>query len=506
MRTGEANEAGRATETKSTARTSARRGFLMLTAAKLLFVALGFVVQFGLPRVLGSPSEFGLLSAAMAFTAILTNALTSSMVQTSSKIVAEHGEMGRTLAARHGAIALVLGLALFLLAPPLGASLLRDAALVPLLRASSVVILAYGFYATAIGTLNGAQRFETQALVDGTFSTARTMGLLGGALVLHAALGAMSGFAMAASVMACVGVFAAKLWQSGQGRAPSWRVHLALLLPLALYQLALNGVLQLDLEALKLLANPTHDEAGREAASHAAGLYRAAQTLAFVPYQLMTSITLVLFPIVSRANALGDEKGVEASVSAALRFSWLFLGALLAPLVGAAHGAVRVAFPAAYAEAADVIPLLALSQFFFALAVLHATILVGQNLALRVSGMAVLALAVGLSTSVLLASFAHFASLPMRVALGTCAGSLVFFLATGASLRARIKTRLSAITMVRLCVAGAAAIAVGRFLPQQSVLFGLLAVIGAGIAYIATLVLTGEITRDDWSRLRRPGT
>lgn len=493
MRTGEAKQASP---------TSARRGFLLLTVAKLLFVALGFVVQFGLPRVLGSPSEFGLLSLAMAFTAILTNAMTSSMVQTSSKLVAEHGPLGRTLAARHGLISLALGLALLALGPWLGASVLRDAALVPLLRASSVVICAYGFYATAIGSLNGAQRFETQALLDGTFSTVRTLGLLGGALILHEALGAMSGFASAALVMAVVGVLAARLMHAGEGRAPSWRVHAALLAPIALYQLALNGVLQLDLEALKLLANTTHDAAGSEVASHEAGLYRAAQTLAFVPYQLMTSITLVLFPIVSRANALGDVKVVEQSVRGALRFSWLFLGALLAPLVGAAHGAVRVAFPAAYADAADVIPVLALSQFFFALAVLHATILVGQNLALRVSALAVLALAVGLSASVVLATYTTFSTLPIRVALGTALGSLVFFLATKTLLATRLQARVPSATVLRLALAGAAAIGVGRVLPQASLVLGLMSVLLAGLAYMVVLVLTGEITREDLKRVR----
>lgn len=485
--------------------TSARRGFFTLTAAKLLFVALGFVVQFGLPRVLGSPSEFGLLSAAMAFTAILTNALTSSMVQTSSKLVAERGDVGRTLALRHGLLSLVLALALFVLAPLLGEQLLRDAALVPLLRASSVVILAYGFYSTAIGTLNGAQRFETQAVVDGTFSTVRTLGLLGGALALHVALGPMLGFATAATVMACIGIVRAGLYKQGDGNAPAWPMHLALLLPLALYQLALNGVLQLDLEVLKLIANTTHDEAGREAASHASGLYRAAQTLSFVPYQLMTSITLVLFPIVTKANAAGDEQGVESSVSAALRFSWLFLGALLAPLVGAAHGAVRFAFPATYAEAAEVIPVLALSQFFFALAVLHATILVGRNLVLRVAAFAALALAVGLTTSMLLATFFDFATLPMRIALGTAMGSLVFFLATGAALLQRIKTRLRWLTIARLLVASAAAIGVGRVLPQDSMLMGLLAVVIAGIVYVVTLIATGELGRSDWALLRKRG-
>ena len=165
----------------------------------------------------------------------------------------------------------------------------------------------------------------------------------------------------------------------------------------------------------------------------------------------LAAVTLVLFPIVSKANAAGDEQGVETSVSAALRFSWLFLGALLAPLVGAAHGAVRFAFPATYAEAADVIPVLALSQFFFALAVLHATILVGRNLVLRVAAFAALALLVGLTTSMLLATFFDFATLPMRIALGTAMGSLVFFVATGAALLQRIKTRLRWLTIARAC-------------------------------------------------------
>jgi len=131
--------------------------------------------------------------------------------------------------------------------------------------------------------------------------------------------------------------------------------------------------------------------------------------------------------------------------------------------------------------------------------------LVGRNLVLRVAAFAALALAMGLTTSMLLATFFDFATLPMRIALGTAMGSLVFFLATGVALLQRIKTRLRWLTIARLLVASAAAIGVGRVLPQDSMLMGLLAVVIAGIVYVVTLIATGELGRSDWALLRKRG-
>jgi stage V sporulation protein B len=493
----------------------AGRGVLWISGAKVLFVLLGFAVQFGLPRVLASTSEFGLLSAAMTFTAILTNAMTASMVQTTSKLVAESGgrPVARTLALRHAAIGASLALVLVAGAEVVGVHVLHQRALVPLVRLAGVVVLAYAVYATAIGALNGGQRFERQAQLDATFSAVRTVGLLGGGLAMGAAASAMGGFAAAAATMACVGALAARLFEPTVGAVAAPGVHLRVLVPIALYQLFLNGLLQLDLEILMAGATFAAREAGtsiEEAArlaSEQAGLYRAAQTLAFVPYQLVTSVTLVLFPIVARAASAGDEEGVRVAVRGALRFSAILLAGLLAPLAGGAEGAVRVAFPAAYVEAASTVPVLAAGQVFFALGVVQATVLVSRGLLWRTVGLVLVTACVSAAGNVLAWELAP-TTLRVGTAVGTAVGGLAMWVGTALVLYrttgpGTAGVRPGILTACRIVVGAAVAFGVAQALPQGDRVMGLAALVAGGLAYLAVLGATGEIGRPELALVER---
>lgn len=482
---------------------------LWISAAKVLFVLLGFAVQFGLPRVLGTPGEFGLLSAAIAFTVILTNAMTASMVQTTSKLVAEGGPgIVRTLATRHAAIGVTLGLVLVSAADVIGGRLLSSPSLVPLVRLASIVVVSYAVYSTAIGALNGAHAFDRQARLDATFSTVRTLGLLGGGLAMGAALSAMAGFATAAALMAVIGAVAARLHQAPTGRVPEASEHLRILLPILLYQLGLNALLQLDLEllvagaTLEAVAQGANASEAADVATHEAGLYRAAQTLAFVPYQLMTSVTLVLFPIVAKASSAGDDAGARDAVSGALRFSLLFVVGLLAPLAGASAGAIAVAFPATYADAATVVPALAASQAAFALGVVAATVLVSRGRAWLAVGLALAAVVVGVSGDVA-AWWLAPGALRVGTALGTMLGSVTFAIGTTAALQRELGAHVKALTWGRVAVAGGVAVAVGRAIAAEGRVAGLLALIAAGLAYLAVLAITRELGAADLATIQR---
>jgi stage V sporulation protein B len=490
----------------------AGRGFVWIGAAKLLFLLLGFVVQFGLPRVLADPGEYGLLSAAIAFIVILTNAMTSSMVQTTSKLVAEAGgrAIGRPLAARHAALASALALAVLGGAGLVAERMLSNQALTPLVRLGSVVVVSYAIYATAIGALNGAHAFERQARLDATFSTVRTLGLLGGGLAFGVALSAMAGFAMASLTMALFGALAAGLYRGPEHGVPTLATHLRILLPIGLYQLALNGLLQLDIEilvtgtTLTAAAGGASESAAAEAGAHAAGLYRAAQTLAFVPYQLVSSVTLVLFPVVAHGASSGEggEAQTRQTVRAALRFSLLFVAGLLAPLAGGAAGAVRLAFPSSYGSAEAVVPVLALSQLFFALGVLHATVLVGRGRLWRVVAITLAALALSLACGALAWQLVPSA-LPVATAAATATGSAVFAVLTAVALRADLDAGLAPGAVARAAVAAAAAVAVARGLSGQGPVAGMVALAVAGLAYLGVLVATRELGAADLALVRR---
>ncbi len=134
------------------------RGLAFITAAKLYFILSGFIVQLGLPRLLGSPEAFGQYSLAMSIVSVVNNVLIAATVQSVSKRVSEDENLAG--ARLRQALLLQLGVGvtlagtLFFAAPWL-AGVAYDSELVLLLKIASLVPLCYALYATMVGGLNG---------------------------------------------------------------------------------------------------------------------------------------------------------------------------------------------------------------------------------------------------------------------------------------------------------------------------------------------------------------
>jgi len=233
----------------------AARGVLSISAAKLYFIAAGYSVQLALPRLLGSPEQFGLYSSALSLVSIVTNVLIAATIQTVSKRVSESpADTPHIL--RQGLLLQLMvggGLALTALvaAGPLATQVLLDPLLAPLLRIAAVVILCYALYATLVGALNGQQLFAKQAALDMTYTTLRTVGIVGAAALGLGALGAASGFAGAAVLVLSTALFVVGLGARDPAQSFDLRAWFRLLAPLWIYQLCLNFMLQIDLAVLK---------------------------------------------------------------------------------------------------------------------------------------------------------------------------------------------------------------------------------------------------------------
>lgn len=492
----------------------AGRGALSMSVAKMVFVLLGFAVQFGLPRVLRSPSAYGELMVAMNLMNIVTNTMVTGIVQATSRDVAAHpGRSIRVHFVRHLGLGLVLG-ALFAMTAPLVASeLLGDRAIAPLLMVAGVIVVSYALYATAIGGLNGARAFTAQARLDMTFSVVRTAGLLGGALAGASALSTMAGFASAAVAMAIVGTLTTgRALDARRGTSTTTlAVHLSGLLALSGFQLAVNGMLQGDLAIVKGWVARAAEAAGQtsaaaaELASHEAGLYRAAQAIAFVPYQLLLSVTFVLFPLVARATSIGDAEARRTTIGHALRFSWLALVVMAAPLAGAASGLVRFVFPASFADAGSALPILVVSQVGFALFVVAATALSGAGherraIAIGVGGLAIMAVAIVVGISTFPA--APRAAAAAGAALGAWS-ALAFVLRDvhrifGATLR--LATWLRGGLAWTLAVAAAHGVDVA--MASLGRLAGIVAAVVGGLSVLALLAATREIGANEVALVR----
>lgn len=491
---------------------TAGRGLLWVTSGKVFFIVTAYAVALVLPRVFGSEEVFGLFSVAFGAAAMLNAVLISSTLQTVSKLVSEdegHAPqvLRRTLLLQLG-VGGVIGGALVAGAPVLATHVFRNDAFAPLIRVSAVVVIAYALYAALVGYLNGYQKFARQAQLDMSFSVLRTAGLIGGAALGLGAIGAMGGFAAAAVVILLVALGIVGVGRSG-GQGVSWRRLLAFLAPIWLYQAALQGMLQIDLQVLHYVATGMASDAGAEdpaaVADALSGVYRGAQTFAFIPYQLILSVTFVVFPFVSRATTLGDEAAARRYISNALRFSLLVLLAIATPIAGAAEGVLRIAYPQGYLLGAAALEILVFGQVAFALFVIAATILAGGGRPRIAAGVAVASLAIVMaSVGALLAALGIEGDRALvATAIGTSIGTTLALAVIALMVYRAFGTFLPPLSALRSIVAGAAGFGVARVIPHASALSALGALIGGFAAYGLVLVITREIGPSELEALRR---
>jgi stage V sporulation protein B len=484
-------------------------GLAFITLAKLYFIVTGFAVQVGMPRLLGSPEVFGQWSLAMSIANVVDNVLIAATVQSLSKRVSENEALGPARLRQGLKLQLVIGMVVagsLALVAPLLAKLAYDPALTLMLRIAACVPLCYALYAALVGSLNGQRKFRAQATLDVTFSSIRTVAILLAAALGYGAVCALYGFAAAAFAILAVALIMVGTGAPGE-RLPI-RTWLSFLLPIALFQLMLNGMLLLDVWVLKNTAAGLLLEAGRSLESATAeasalvGYYRAAQNFALVPYQVILSVTFVVFPLVSRATASGDVDAAKEHIRAALRFSVIVLFALASPLSGGAEALIRFAYGAKFLPGAPTLSILVFGQLSLALFVIVATILSGAGRPGLSALIGLLALCVMLGSNRLFVRMAGVGDTTLSAAaLATSLGPLLALVLSTVALLKLFGVGLPLLTLLRCAVAAAAGFGVARLVPQQHALLAPVALAAGGIAYLLALLASGELKRDDLTRV-----
>jgi stage V sporulation protein B len=485
-------------------------GLAVITLAKVYFIFTGFAVQVGLPRLLGSPEAFGQYSLAMSVANVVNNVLIASTVQSLSKRVSENEALAGARLRQGLRVQLGIGLSICLClvaGAPWMARIAYDPELTSMLRVAALVPLCYALYAALVGSLNGRRLFPTQAKLDMTFSSVRTLGILGAAGLGYGAIGALSGFAGAALVILLIALLLVGTGAPGE-RLPL-KTWFAFLVPIALFQLMLNGMLLLDVWVLKNTTAELALETGAalkhatDQASALVGYYRAAQNFALVPYQVILSVTFVVFPLVSRATAAGDMASAKQHIRGALRFSILALFAMAAPLGGAAQALIRLAYGATFLPGANTLSVLVFGQLSLALFVILATILSGAGRPGLSAGIGAVALLVMFAANRTLVRLVGIGDATLSTAaLATSLGPLLALTCSALAVRRLFGVTLPLATLLRCALAGGAACLLGRLVPQQHALLAPLAMAAAALAYVVLLVATGELTRADLDQAR----
>ncbi len=498
----------------------AARGGAAVLGAKVFFILSGFVQNVALPALIGQEA-FGALSRVLAAASVVNNVMVASATQGVSRMVArarEHqGEALRLGLRVHGIIALAAG-ALFACAAPAVGAFEHAPYIVAPLATMAGVATCYGFYAALVGALNGRALFGKQAALDVTFAVMRTAGILGLGWLFwrrggSGELGAAIGF-----VCAAILIIPLALRWAGTGKphrvdagpmpdVPPARTYLAALVPLAVAQLFTNAVMQIDISLLARFLTERAPDA--KTADEWVAVYRECQLFAFLPYQLLFSVTQVLFPYVARAHGAGDAKLVAEYVARGARIGALACGMLVAIVASMPESLLRFAYSAdVAARGAGTLRLLALGQGAFAMMAIGATVLVSLGREREAAGITFVTL-----VAIAGGCFAVVPGRPFGAAQNQAAAlATTCAMALGVAITAwRVRGVAGAFvpwkTATRAAGALAAAVVAGLFVPPipahgvGRLLAPLEAAVVAGV-YLVALVASRELGGED-ARLMR---
>lgn len=490
---------------------AAGRGVVFITAAKLYFIVVGYVVQFALPRLLGSAARYGAYSTVMTTASILNNVLVTGTIQSVSKFTSERDDRApsalRSALVYQAVLAGVVGLVYFSLSGWIASGFLKKASLAPYLRICTVVVVAYAIYATLIGALNGAKKFSRQAAFDVTFSTLRTGLTLGLAAAGLGVMGALGGFAIAASFIVVAALVVVGTGARGEG-VPVSR-YVAFAGPLFLYHLLLNGAMTFDLVLLSRyasLAAEASGHVGAEAeliANAQAGYYKAAQAFALIPYQAILSVGFVLFPLVSRATFDQDLGATKSYIKGAMRFSLLLVAGGAAVFASRPAEVIGLVFPPAYRVAGPALTILSGGFVAFSMFVIACTILNGAGRAWDATMAAAITLVAVIGANAWLVPGKLQVEGLVATATATSLGMTIGAVVAGGTVLRRFGALVPVATVARVAVAAAAAVAVGRAIGDHGKMVTLGAAIAVFATYLVVLVVLREIRREDLAVVRK---
>jgi stage V sporulation protein B len=492
----------------------AGRGGIAVLGAKVFFVVSGLAQQVLLPRAIGL-AGYGALARVLAIASILNNVVVASSVQGVSRVVARslgnERDAFRAVFRVHVPLALLLATTFAILAPLFAAFEGAPHIALPLALMAGVVLL-YGTYAPIVGLINGRGEFGRQAGLDITFAVLRTVAMVGlGWLFVHQShagvTGATLGFVVAAACIVPLAMRVAfPLRTTAEGAPvppPSAIGYMLELAPLAAAQFFTNAVMQVDITLLGHFLS-ARDASNVTAADEWVGVYRACELFAFLPYQLLLSITQILFPMLARARAEGDMVRVRLYVERGARLAALACGLMVAVLVAIPESVLRFAFTPDIAErGAHTLRILALGQGAFTMLAIATTILASLGRELRAALLTLSALSTVVVACVVLASRATFGEAQLQAtALGTSIGLTLALVFAAWQVNKAAGGFLPVAAAVRIFAALAIAGGVGSLAPASGRMLTPFIAVGIALLYVVVLIVSRELTREDIHALR----
>lgn len=496
---------------------TAGRGGLVIVAAKVAFILYGFVQQILLQHLLGA-AGYGEVSLVNASVGVINNVMVAASIQGVSRTVAAApaevaGELYRRVLGYHAVIAVLISGVFAALVGPI-ASLLHAEHVVGPMRIVSLVVLLYGIYAPIVGSLNGRKRFVDQGGLDIVYGAMRTGGIAFGVLLFMRAGGSGTtgfavGFVTAAALIVPPAVWRAGLGKpSSRGRAePALGKYLLFLLPVVIAQGCLNLLLRTDFFLLRYFAGRAAHAQGepQSVADQILGVYQGVQLYAFLPYQLLMSITFILFPMLASAHAGGDREAIRSYTRTGVRLSFVFTGLICGTVSALSTHVLRMASPEGiWRNGGGALRILALGMGTLSVLGICSAVLTSLKREREAAAITIAAVGlVAIGCVAVLAGAGLGYGMLVQTAIATSAALGAAMVLGAVLVRRATGGFVPPLTAVRVPIAIAVTVAAGWKMPWLGKVAVVPQAAAIGLVYVLALVLLREVGKDDLAMVRK---
>jgi stage V sporulation protein B len=233
------------------------------------------------------------------------------------------------------------------------------------------------------------------------------------------------------------------------------------------------------------------------------GVYRGVQLFAFLPYQMLLSITFILFPMLARASAEGDRSAVRDYTRTGVRLALLLTGLMCGAVSALAPHVLRFAFPEEiWTQGGDALRILSLGMGAFAILGITCAALTSighARSAALFTAAAVVLVTAGCTALVPRAPFGP--AMLLRAAMATSAALTIVAIGAALWLAREAGGFVAASSMLRILAALSLAVALGSRFPWIGRV-GLLVEVGVvAVIYLAALIGMRELRKQDIRRL-----
>jgi O-antigen/teichoic acid export membrane protein len=463
---------------------SAEKGSLYFFLARIVFFATGYLLYFILGRFLLTPEQFGVFGVVLGLIGLTDVVLIHGIVRAVSRFVAARNDLAETIKYKALRLQLAFSGVVFLVyffSAPFLAAAFNDPEMVLFIQVSAVSILLHPAFSVIRGYLNGLRRFKLETSLASFSRVMRLAMPILFAFLGFSLLGAFIGLAAGMAVSLAVAVAFTGIPKKAAGQDFPSRELALFAVPVIGFSFVQSFLMQVDLFFVKALLP----------AAELAGHYTAAATLGRLPNEVIATVTLVLFPVMSAAAFKKRLKKAAFYVSQSIRYSAIFAIPSAVALSVTAGQAITLFYGKKYEPGAGPLGILSVAYLFFTFFVLSTTLLIASGRPKKALAVGVTAFAADVLLNALLVPLMGMEGAALASGVSFALGAVL------AGLLVSVEYRTFPFKSVAKSAAATLPVAIALALyPMQGIAL-VAEYVAAGLLYLGLLYALGEVREND---------